>query len=145
MCVFLLLVCDLFLVLLELLLVSLMYLLLLILTLFRAHVGYLYLLVLVSGVLLPFSIIERWNNSLGSLCQVFNDTIFGSQVLMAVPLQVLLCMCGVPVHCGCKASVRFWHLQSVKKGHGPIWPCSFNCEHYVWVYGIYLLKKPISI
>ena len=59
-------------------------------------------------------------DSLGSVCQGVNDTEFSSQVVVTVPLQVQICMCGLSIHSSDAGLVRLWHHQCVQERNGPI-------------------------
>ena len=72
------------------------------------------------------------------MCQGVNDTIFSSQIMMTVPLQLLICVSGLPVHCCWGESVRFWNHQGVKEWHGPIVHFIFYCT----LYSVLLFVQP---
>ena len=60
----------------------------------------------VWGVL-PLLLAGSGTDSSGSLCQGVDATVFCSHVVIAIPLQVLICVSGLPLHCCCGASFRF--------------------------------------
>ena len=41
------------------------------------------------------------------MSQCIVDTLFGCDVMIAVPVKTLICMCGFPVNCGAEGVVGF--------------------------------------
>ena len=71
--------------------------------------------------------------------------IFCSYDVVAVPVQVLVCVSGISVNCSGKGFVWFWHHQDVKKRYWTTWSYFFHCKLYAWGYGIDMLKEPFAV
>ena len=49
------------------------------------------------------------------MCQGVEDTLFCCDVVVAVPVEVLVCMCGLSVDCSAESVVWFYGNQCVQE------------------------------
>ena len=64
---------------------------------------------------------------------------------MAVPLQILVCMCGFPVYSNGHRTISLWFDNSVQEGDGPILLVVLYCKPYGRVNTVYVLKEALFI
>ena len=63
-------------------------------------------------------------------------TIFRWYGMMAVPMQILVCVCWLSLDSGLESAIFIWCDQHIQKGDGAIFTGFFRCELYVIVDGI---------
>ena len=56
--------------------------------------------------------------------------------MMAVPMQILVCVCWLSIDSGVESALFIWYDQHIKKGYGTIITGFFKCELNVVVDGI---------
>ena len=74
---------------------------------------------------------------------VFEDgdnTVFGRQMVVTVPLQLQICVCGVPQKL-LLGVVRLRQDYCVQERKGPIWFGILSGELDVWVHGVNMLQE----
>ena len=83
---------------------------------------------------LPEVLFSFWSNS-GLLHMVenpvgegLNDTKLGWEVMVAVPLQILVSMCGFPVYSDGQRTISLWFNNSIQEGDGAILLVVLYCK-----------------
>ena len=61
--------------------------------------------------------------------------------MVAVPLEVLICVSGLSVNFGLQASITFGYNQCVQKWYGPVSPGVLSCKLDVVVKRVYVMEK----
>ena len=74
-----------------------------------------------------------------------SDTVLGRWTLMAVPLQVLVSMCGLAVHCNRKGIVCLQCYQGIKEWDGPISLSTFYYKLDCWIYTVDVIQKCLFV
>ena len=65
--------------------------------------------------------------------------------MVAVPLQILVCMCGFPVYSYGQRTISLWFDNSVQEGDGTILLVVLYCKPYGRVNTVYVLKEALFI
>ena len=55
-------------------------------------------------------------------------TVFGWNCMMAVPMQILVSVCGLSIDSGVKSAIFIWFDQHIKERYGAIFSGFFTCE-----------------
>ena len=100
----------------------------------------------ISGVLsvdifLPVVATEGWSKWFSSMMEGSNHTIFWWHCVMAIPLQVKVCMSGFSVYCCTQTPIFIWYDQNVQKGHWTIWSWVFTGKLDMFIYRIDVDQK----
>ena len=81
---------------------------------------------------------------LGSVFKGVHNTELSRQVVVTVPLQVQICVCGLSKH-QCKEGIfRLWHHYCIHEWKGPLWFGILCCKLDVWVHVVDVLKELLS-
>ena len=62
-------------------------------------------------------------------------------MMVTVPVQAQVCMCGLPIHWRYQGNIRLWHHNYVQERNGPICSDILCCEMDVWVYTVNMLQE----
>ena len=74
-----------------------------------------------------------------------DDTKLGREVMVAVPLYILVCMCGFPVYRYGQRTISLRFNNSVQEGDGPILLVVLYCKPYGRVNTVYVLKEALFV
>ena len=65
--------------------------------------------------------------------------------MVTVPLEILVSMCGFPVHSYGQSTISLWFDNSVQEGDGPILLVVLYCEPYSRVNTLNVLKEALFV
>ena len=72
-------------------------------------------------------------------------SVLGCNCMMAVPMQILICVSWLFIDSGVQSAIFIWGDQHVKKRYGAIFSRFFTCKMDVIINGIYVFKKGIFL
>ena len=65
--------------------------------------------------------------------------------MVTVPLQVLVCMSGFPVHSDGQCAISLWFNNGLQEGGGPILLIVLHCKLYGRVNTVHVLKEALFV
>ena len=84
-------------------------------------------------------------HSFGPMGEGVDYTKLGREAVVAIPLKVLVCMSGFPVHSNGYTSINHWFYDGVQEGDGTILIVVFHCKFNSRVNTVNVLKEVLFV
>ena len=75
------------------------------------------------------------------VCESVDHTVLAGQIVVAIPLQILICMGRLSVYLWCYCSILLRGDKNVQEGHGTILSLFLCGELYGWAHRVYMLQE----